>query len=182
MKKSMVLVFALMSLLFIGCGNKEGKGAVEGKTSDVSSDKLSTVSFANLSIILPAGWAYEESESRLQAYSPDDVALVLIDDYSDVSWADFTKDPKKNLEDFLADDLSDYEYKVLKHGEEEMNGLKTFFVYYSYDTGETGTAACYTYAINTGSGIALLTFDVLEDQLDSMKAALGEIKKSVKAK
>ncbi|OHD57377.1 MAG: hypothetical protein A2Y33_07795 [Spirochaetes bacterium GWF1_51_8] len=182
MKKLTVLAFVLMGLLTVGCGSKDQKGGVEGKTGDIASAQTKSVSFANLSIGLPVGWEYSEEGNRLTANSADDIALILVDDFTDFAWDDFAKDPKKNLEEFLADDLSDYQYKVIKHGEEDINGLKSFYVYYSYDSGETGTAVCYTYAINTGKGVALLTFDVLEESLEDMKADLGLIKNSVKAK
>jgi outer membrane lipoprotein-sorting protein len=187
MKRHVIAVLALVGLVLAGCGSQDkaaekSGGAVEGKAGNIASVKKGgTQTYANISITVPADWEVSEEENLVRVYSPGDTVLLQIEEFSSESWKDYVAKAEKKMTEYLKNDLGS-EYKVSKKGEEKINGINTYYFNYSYEDPDYGKAICYTYAVETGKGITMLTFDVLEEGLNDYKKAMGDIKASLAVK
>jgi hypothetical protein len=190
MKRHVIAVLVLIGLVTLGCGGKDkadGKGTtpVDGKTGNVTpakgDSKSEELTYAGLAITVPGDWEVSEEENMFRVYSPGDIVLLQIQELSSESWKDFMAKAESKMNEYLKNDLGP-DYKVSKKGEEKINGINSYYFNYSYEDADYGKAVCYTYAVETGKGITMLTFDVLEDGLKDYQKALSDIKASVAVK
>ena len=122
MKRHVIAVLVLIGLVMLGCGEKDksadkGTGAVDGKAGNISSAKKGgTQTYANISLTVPSDWEPSEEENLLRVYSPGDIVLLQIEEFSSESWKDYMANAEKKMNEYLKNDL-DSDYKVSKKGE-----------------------------------------------------------------
>ncbi|NPV00937.1 MAG: hypothetical protein HPY53_06120 [Brevinematales bacterium] len=186
MKRHVIAALVLVGLVTLGCGGKDkadGKGTapVDGKTGNAAAVKSGDLSYAGILFSVPSDWEVSEEENMLRVYSPGDIVLLQVQELSSESWKDFMAKAESKMNEYLKNDLGP-DYKVSKKGEEKINGINAYYFNYSYEDADYGKAVCYTYAVETGKGITMLTFDVLEDGLKDYQKALSDIKATVAVK
>ncbi|NPV00936.1 MAG: hypothetical protein HPY53_06115 [Brevinematales bacterium] len=140
------------------------KYSAESVTPDLEG-KMVTHEKSGLKVWIPTAWDTLNDVNRLDSYSDGDVALIIVEKLSDKSWSDFSKKAYDTVHDYIADDIGD-DFDVKTKGETEINGMKAYKIEYDYIDGSYGKAVSMTIALETGKGIAVFTYDILEEGLD----------------
>jgi hypothetical protein len=141
--------------------------------------KLYKFKSGNLQVDIPSDWEVENTSGKLSAYSPGDVALFFIEEFSEAADADDEDAGKQLILDYITADIGS-DYETGETGFETVNGLDIYYVDYTYDDESYGTAICTTFVIMAGDSYSIVTIDVLEDGYDDYEKVMDKIVGSLK--
>ena len=134
----------------------------------------------NIQVDIPSDWEVENTGGKLSAYSPGDVALFFIEEFSEAEDAEDEEEGKQLILDYITDDIGD-DYETGEMGFETINDMDIYYVDYSYEDPDYGVAICTTFVIMACETYSIITVDVLEDGYEDYEEVMDEIVGSIKA-